>query len=120
MTLPCAPLERRLQLMANRAINATGWCPPDPAENWSDGIAARILHTSKEAVRRYRRAGLSPWLADRCATHLNLHPIEIWGGAWVDACAANEAERDVEASRSFRRPWTWPDHLQPADDQAVA
>jgi hypothetical protein len=119
VTLPYAPLERRLQLMADRAVSVTAWCPPDPAENWSDGIAARIMHTSKEAVRRWRACGLSPWLADRCATHLNLHPIEIWGDAWTDACAANEAERDVESKRSFRRAWTWPAHY-PQADQAVA
>ncbi len=118
--LPYAPLENHLRSLADLPDQRANWCPHDPAVTWSDGIAARILHTDRWRICRFRANGLNPWTADRIATQLNVHPTAIWGDAWTDACAADEERRDVTSKRPFNRPWRWPTDRALADTGAVA
>lgn len=77
--LPYEPLERILRIRCDSA---------DPLPGlrgrglWSIDAAAVMLDVSTRAVCRYKAGGLSPRTADELATHVGLHPLEVWGRAW--------------------------------------
>lgn len=45
------------------------------------------LGVNRQSIRKYRARGLGPWTADRCATRLGFHPVEVWPdfADWVPA-----------------------------------
>ncbi len=47
--------------------------------------AAALLDVSTRTLHRLRHTGLSPWTADRLAIAGGLHPLVVWGEAWIDA-----------------------------------
>ena len=45
---------------------------------------ARELHTSAGGIQNWQRRGtMTIRSADRCAIALGMHPVEIWGDAWL-------------------------------------
>ena len=48
----------------------------------STAMIAQAVGVSGRTVQRWKRAGLSCWVADRAATELALHPSEVWDGWW--------------------------------------
>lgn len=66
--LPWAPLARRLPV------------------DWADADVAQLLNISRDALRRYRKAGTIPAeLADPLAIAVGLHPLIVWGTDWTNA-----------------------------------
>ncbi len=68
-----------------------------------DGVivqAAAMLDVSARSLQRLRHTGLTPWTADRLAIAAGLHPLLVWGKAWLDAIdpEAPDSARDT-ASR---------------------
>lgn len=46
---------------------------------------ARRLNTTTVAVNRWRRQGGIPWVsADEAAIAIGLHPLVVWGDAWLN------------------------------------
>jgi hypothetical protein len=43
------------------------------------------VHTFSSNIRRAERDGLSVAVADRWITELDLHPLEVYGDAWLAA-----------------------------------
>ena len=57
--------------------------------NLDDGIIAEVCGLSRRTLVRWRRGGI-PWLsADRVSAHLQVHPILIWGDAWIELDVAS-------------------------------
>lgn len=54
--------------------------------NESHSGLARRLGVSRPNVCRASREGLTINLADRWAIALDLHPVTVWGDAWLEAC----------------------------------
>jgi len=122
--LPYEPLERILrarydsvdwlpEVQGRREGQWHGlWRGPADATDhgfWCRKTAAVILGVEPRSVIRWARNGLSPWQADDAATRAGLHPLEIWGEDWQDACRSDETERDVTNGKRFQQPWRWPD-----------
>jgi hypothetical protein len=47
--------------------------------------AAELLNVSTRSVHRLRHSGLTPSTADRLAIAAGLHPLAVWGDAWIHA-----------------------------------
>ena len=47
--------------------------------------AATLLGVSTRSIHRWGRSGLTPWAADRLAIGAGLHPLTVWGDAWIHA-----------------------------------
>ena len=85
--LPFGPLEWVVHVRATEAgrsqhAKQAPWLPragPDLVVE---------LRVSNAMVRKWRAEGLDCWWADRAATRLGLHPHEIWGHEWEEACDA--------------------------------
>lgn len=123
-SLPYAPLERILRARHGApdwtydihdapAGEWDGlWRVPAPADGhglWSNQAAADMLGVARRSILRWKADGLSPWLADDVARRAGLHPLEVWGTDWEDACRDDEAARNITATSRFRRTWRWPD-----------
>lgn len=52
--------------------------PNEPNAHNRVGKISSVLGISRDVVRRWDREGLTPHAADRAATALGLHPLEIW------------------------------------------
>jgi hypothetical protein len=63
--------------------------------------AAALLDVSTRTLHRLRHTGLNPWTADRLAIAGGLHPLVVWGEAWMHAIGA---DRDHQA-RETRGPY---------------
>lgn len=63
---------------------------------------ARRIGTTTVAVNRWQRQGGIPWVsADEAAISIGLHPLLVWGDAWLNVKGdfdklAAQAERDLE------------------------
>ena len=86
MRLPVAPLLRASGCL--EASSASSWA----ADDSPDCVLARRLGYSgvAEMARsfdwyRMKREGLTWQRADQFACALNLHPMEVWGDAWLEA-----------------------------------
>ncbi len=55
--------------------------------------AARLLDVSTRTLHRLRQTGLNPWTADRLAIAGGLHPLLVWGEAWIDAISADQGHQ---------------------------
>lgn len=49
-----------------------------------DELAQRV-GVARRTVIRWRNAGLSARVADRAACAVDLHPVVVWGDAWLQA-----------------------------------
>jgi len=47
--------------------------------------AAALLDVSTRTLHRLRHTGLNPWTADRLAIAGGMHPLVVWGEAWIHA-----------------------------------
>lgn len=51
----------------------------------SDMQVSRVLDVPLRTIYRWKSTGVMTWMAaDRAATALGLHPIHIWGYAWIE------------------------------------
>jgi hypothetical protein len=95
--LPWEPLARLLRVSLDTADYAAVPVLTEDHGLWCDATAARALNTSRRQVLRWKAEGLTPAAADRCATQLKLHALEIWGNAWtcveIGACVRRQARR---------------------------
>lgn len=86
------PLEPLLAYAAARAeryqhpIGLAGNCARCPYCYSAKNLAAEVGVTSRSA-ERWRSAGLTDEMADRCATALGAHPSAIWSD-WFTVVAA--------------------------------
>lgn len=69
--------------------------PNEPASRSIDRLA-EDLGTTDRTLHRCASTGLSPMLADKCATRLGLHPANIWP-EWY-AVAEDHAPRSSHAA----------------------
>jgi len=70
--------------------------PPAAAVSRSVERLAEHLGTTSRTLHRCAATGLSPMLADRCATRLGMHPANIWPD-WY-AVAEDHAPRSSHAA----------------------
>lgn len=59
----------------------------------TDEVLGELVGVTKSTVIRAHERGLCASDADRFACRLGLHPLSVWGDAWVDACDVEEYER---------------------------
>jgi hypothetical protein len=55
--------------------------------------AALQLGVAKRTLNRHQQVGLDPWTADRYAITAGLHPLAVWGDAWINAVASREFQQ---------------------------
>ncbi len=65
--------------------------------------AATLLDVSTRTLHRLRHTGLNPWTADRLAIAGGIHPLVVWGEAWMHAIGADLGHQAREACRSYDR-----------------
>lgn len=53
---------------------------------------------SRTNISHYGKDGVPWWRADELAAAINLHPLNVWGDAWLNESAP------ARKSRRFRRP----------------
>jgi hypothetical protein len=91
--LPLQPLLEATGVSKSESIRdryVTG--RPNPISELAHrcGVRARTVH-------RWRTNDLEMYVADRAAISCGLHPADVWGQAWWDACAlASEHEPEEE------------------------
>lgn len=74
--------------------------------------AARILGVSRNCLGKWKSAGgITLDVADELAVRLGMHPCEIWGRDWWDACE-REAEQARLATWEDDPTWPWPDEYR--------
>ena len=62
-------------------------CPPFDPHNRAGGEQAnRLGMRDRQAVTWWRENGLDAYTADRLATHLGYHPVQLWP-SWMDDAA---------------------------------
>ena len=76
---------------------------------------AEAAQASSDVIRRARERGLDDLVADRWATRLGLHPVQVWGWEWCDA-ALSVIDRQFLAE-GWRPAWEHDEHPEP---EAVA
>lgn len=74
MNLPLAPVEELLAARCGRRAT-------------TDEVAEACSCSARSIIRR-RTAGVTVWEADRIAVSWGMHPVNVWGQAWVDALVA--------------------------------
>ena len=72
----------------------------------------------KPIARVIRAGGLTDVQADRWATRLGYHPVEIWGQAWVDA--ALRPIDEIHAREGWRPAWLDAENDTPTTTQEPA
>ncbi len=65
--------------------------------------AATLLDVSTRTLHRLRHTGLNPWTADRLAIAGGLHPLVVWGEAWMDAIGADHGLQARETRMPYDR-----------------
>ena len=65
--------------------------------------AAALLDASTRTLNRLRHTGLNPWTADRLAIAGGLHPLLVWGEAWIHAIAADHPLPAPQTHRPYDR-----------------
>jgi len=87
--LPLAPLERIARARADLPSSGSS---REGSGNWfNDHVFSQMCGVSSRAICRWRETasdsypgGEVPWRsADLAATRLGLHPLDIWGEAWM-------------------------------------
>lgn len=63
------------------------------------------MRWSGSTTQRYLTHGLPDYAADRLATALRLHPVQVWGWEWIDS-ALTVTDRQRIAS-GWRQAWEW-------------
>jgi hypothetical protein len=96
--LPYAPLEWQLRLRWDApAVEGRGKADHGNHGLFCDRQAAIQLGVRRDDIPRYRRHGITPRMADRLACHVGLHPLLVWGQAWlcaeIGACVRRQAQQ---------------------------
>lgn len=110
--MPWEPLERLLRARCTGDGTYT-WGTAGQSEDgfWTAGLAALMLDVDVRTIHRWAAHGIPLRAADAAATAANLHPLEVWGNAWLCAEIATDvrsqhlrlATRQRERARR-RRP----------------
>lgn len=76
-------------------MTRTSSLPIEPLYNIAAGMSdnprftqaefARMINVTQRAITRWKSAGGIPWTsADEAAIRLGLHPMLVWGDAWLN------------------------------------
>ncbi len=65
--------------------------------------AAALLDVSTRTLNRLRHTGLNPWTADRLAIAGGLHPLLVWGEAWIHAIGTDHTPHVGETPGPYDR-----------------
>ena len=97
-------------------------CPGVTTRTWpvADLLAAFPDHPGIETnqLHRYELSGIPEPVADRWATRLGLHPVQVWGWEWVDAGLSVTDRQYLDSG--WRQAWEHSEALQPCDLPSVA
>jgi hypothetical protein len=73
-----------------------------------DSSLARCLGLPRRTLGRADEIGLNDSQADRCATALGRHPVEVWGDAWWSmADGAGDRREHGSGSIAEKAPGSW-------------
>ena len=79
---------------------------------------ASRLGADRVQLARYETFGIPEPVADRWATRLGLHPVQVWGWEWVDAGLSVVDRQYFDGG--WRQAWEHNEALQPCDLPPVA
>jgi transcriptional regulator with XRE-family HTH domain len=99
-------------------MSATSNLPIEPLYSIAAGMSdnprftqaefARMINVTQRAINRWKSKGGIPWTsADEAAIAIGLHPMLVWGDAWLNVKGdfeklADEAERDIERNLAIQ------------------
>lgn len=98
--LPVAPLfawaDHHMRVRGlDVVLRGDGSCVRGPV-----GYLADLTTWSPDSVGRWKRTGhMSLNVADEVATQLGLHPNDVWGDIWWEACDLADLELDLSVVR---------------------
>lgn len=94
--------------------------PPADGSPLKSGIVGKSARLGVNAIQvhRYELSGIPEPVADRWATRLGLHPVQVWGWAWVDAGLSVVDRQYFDGG--WRQAWEHSEALQPCDLPPVA
>jgi len=72
----------------------TGDVDPDAAGATAENVARYLGLSGRQAVYRFRRAGMTEPDAERCALALGVHPVNLWPD-WFDGVGWDPEQLDL-------------------------
>lgn len=102
------PLDALLAAMARPEPNPEG----SPIVNGYTARAAR-LEVDPVQLHRYSECGVPDVVADRWCTRLNLHPVQVFGWAWIEAGLTVVDRQRLEGG--WRQAWLHGEQTETTD-----